>query len=275
MPEACDPALIYVRSWPEADAVSSSKIRRKPPRFTYLDRAEPSAMIVRSTVQIVALATAFLVVAAQAQTGPRPLKPEDKAKIVPIVRPLFPGEKKDVVINRENIEPIPGGSMQVRGETIGEDQVPVMDRFVGDLSIRYGVDDPKFMITLSPIILRKEGWERSDLLRDSVQNLKRLYQSTLQVRRPRAGFGMLSGGGELESSWLLVKEFWEQEAKRTKGDIVAAVPARDILVFVDTAEPGRVEELRSLVGKTYEQAGRSAVSKLLYVWKAGVWEVYP
>jgi hypothetical protein len=71
-----------------------------------------------------------------------------------------------------------------------------------------------------------------------------------------------------------VREFWEQEAKSAKGPLVAAVPARDVLIFVDAAEPGRVDELRRLVNKVYGEAGRAAVSKFLYVWTAGVWQPY-
>jgi uncharacterized protein YtpQ (UPF0354 family) len=216
----------------------------------------------------------LLAAEANSQAGPQPVKPEDKTKIVPIVRPLFSGEKILEPRKREKIEPIAGLSMEVRGERIPEDQVPAMDTFVGDLSIRYGIDSPKFMVTLNPTILRAQGWERGDLLKTSVQNLTRIYQGTFQVQRPKPGFGMLTGGGELESSWLLVKDFWEQEAKSAKGALVAAVPARDVLVFVDAGVPDRVEELRRLVTKVYEQAGRSAVSRLLYVWKAGAWEMY-
>jgi hypothetical protein len=117
--------------------------------------------------------------------------------IVPIVRPLFSGEKKLEPLRREKIEPMAGVLMEVRGERFSEDHGPVMDTFVGDLSIRYGIDKPTVMVTLSPAVLRAQNWEQDGLLKDSVQNLVRIYKRSIQVQRPKAGFGMLTGA----ASW--------------------------------------------------------------------------
>lgn len=105
-----------------------------------------------------------------------------------------------------------------------------------------------------------------------MQNLRKLYPEMTVVTK--GGFSVLTKSGELESSWLLVRDFWAEQARSVKGEIVAAVPARDTLIFGDSASRASMERLRIIVEAANKEAGSRGVSKLLYVFRKGWWEVF-
>ena len=88
--------------------------------------------------------------------------------------------------------------------------------------------------------------------------------------RPHA-IGLWSSGNYFESSRLLLSDYWQGMAQRTKRTIVAAAPAADSLVVVCDPTP---EELAKL-GKMLEQMARQAarpVSTTLLKWTPGGWQ---
>ena len=46
---------------------------------------------------------------------------------------------------------------------------------------------------------------------------------------------MLTAGGNYEATLILLPEVWESVAEMVSGQIVAAVPARDVLYFTGDA----------------------------------------
>jgi uncharacterized protein YtpQ (UPF0354 family) len=191
---------------------------------------------------------------------------KDKARIVPLVRPL-----SSILSTKEKISPI-AAKAEMSGKPVPEDQMPCMDTFVGDLSIRFAIDDPNTMTTLSPAMLKQLGWKREDLFTLGAQNLRKLYPEMTVVRND--GFAMVTKSGELESSWMLVRDFWAEQARSMKGEVVVAVPTRDSLIFVDSASRSNVDRLRIIVDNAHAQAGTRGISKLLYAFRAGHWEVF-
>ncbi len=76
------------------------------------------------------------------------------------------------------------------------------------------------------------GLDPGDLRALSVRNL-RMRRSKPQVRQGGT-FLMLTLDAELEASLLLADIVWEQLAPGIPGDLIAAVPARHILVVSGT-----------------------------------------
>jgi hypothetical protein len=72
---------------------------------------------------------------------------------------------------------------------------------------------------------------------------------------------------------MLDARFWEQERERVRSEIVAAVPARDSLIFTSRAVTGTVELLRKVAVDVHDSAGGDALSKKLFLWTRGRWEV--
>lgn len=205
------------------------------------------------------------------------LGPDQRADIVPIVRPL--GDEafgRADARRRQDIHPVPPETLRAMfdGKPVPAEDLPVMDLFVGNLSIRYAVDGQSITMNVAPRMLEKLGVSRDELLTTAVANLHRRYPDAEIHRNGR--MGMVTGAGDLESSWLLDFAFWTEEAKRFDGTLVASVPARDVMVWCDSSDAALLAQLRETGAQVHakELPNNRAVSTLLYAWRDGHWEVY-
>jgi uncharacterized protein YtpQ (UPF0354 family) len=199
--------------------------------------------------------------------GREPMAPPagSKADIVPLVRSFTGAIRK-----AQEIRPLPG--VTVQGEA---DLAPLIDTFVGDMDIRYAFDAPSGFRYLNERDLKTLGLARDRLLAQALSNFRRRYPG-ITVERPVAFVGKLANGGELEPSMMLDADFWEKEKARPLhggGDIVAAVPTRDILWFTGSRSAQNVRNLRANTERSHQEAGVRAISKLMYVWRNKRWEV--
>ncbi len=128
------------------------------------------------------------------------------------------------------------------GGLISAEQLPIVDRFVGNLSIRYAVDGEMAMINVTPEKLRELGIRREELLALSVKNLHARYPEAEVTRSDT--YNLVSRAGDLESSWMLDVSFWNEESKRMEGELVASVPSREVMVWVDSANAPLLVETR-------------------------------
>ena len=95
----------------------------------------------------------------------------------------------------------------------------------------------------------------------------------LTVERPTALVSMFANGGELEPGKMLDFDFWEKEKSRFGGEIVAAVPVRDVCWFTGLKPVDNVSNLRSNTARAHKEAGERAISKLMFLWRNRRWEV--
>jgi uncharacterized protein YtpQ (UPF0354 family) len=210
--------------------------------------------------------------AALAKVIPLPT-PEMRGKVVPIIRSYGSFTRAaDAPLKREDIHPMKI-AWDFDGGDGSEEHAPFADSFVGDLSIRYAIDGEKAMVDVSPAIAKTLGIDRKELLEVSIKNLHALYPDP-DIRHGN-GYGMLLGASDLESSWMVDHAFWEKEAASMKGELVASVPVREVMVWGDSAVPGVIDDLRQKgIGvHAGEIASNRAISRLLYVWRKGRWEV--
>ena len=202
----------------------------------------------------------------------QPPKPELSAPpagsrndIVPLVR-SFTGPIRKI----QDIRPLTGAKVQ--GLENQPELAPLIDTFVGDLDIRYAFDSEQGFRYLNERDLKSLAIPRDQLLSLALANFHRRYPK-ITIERPVAFIGMLANGGELEPSMMLDPVFWEKEKPRYGGELVAAVPARDVLWFTGLKPVENVNNLRANTERSHKAAGDRAISKLLYWWRNKRWEV--
>ena len=78
--------------------------------------------------------------------------------------------------------------------------------------------------------------------------------------------------GNFELRRLLAENLWDDQAKAVQGEIVAAVPSRDVLMFTGSASAEGLRELRA-AANLYANGSR-AVSTTLIVRRNGRWEKF-
>ena len=103
----------------------------------------------------------------------------------------------------------------------------VVEDFNGDLVIVYAEDTPSNTRYFSPGDLEDAGIERSGLRTLAVANLRQLLPPVDVHNGPLVS--MLTAGGDYVASLLLMEELSSGEKLSVDGDIVNAVPTRDVV----------------------------------------------
>jgi len=190
-------------------------------------------------------------------------------KIVAVVRAFEQGYARPLP-SVQSIKPV--ADLDLPGIQVQPDQLPLVDYFVGDLQLRYSFDDPRYISSVSASDLKRLKLKREDLLPLATANFRRRYPQ-FKVERMQGFLSSVTNAGELEPSLMLDSGFWELERQRAGGDIVAAVPARDSLVFASRAIAWHVDALRRLAADVHAKAGADALSQKVYLWSQRRWEV--
>lgn len=150
----------------------------------------------------------------------------------------------------------------------GEGQDKVYEHLNDDLVVVYAIDTPSNIAYLNPEELARLGVERDALRALAVRNLRGLLPG-IEVQRGEK-LNMITADGNYEASLLLFSDLWEREREKLRGEPVAAVPARDLLLFADSADAEAVAQLRQLAAKMREEAAYSLTDRL-FVLREGQW----
>ncbi|MEO3824564.1 DUF1444 family protein [Actinomadura sp. B10D3] len=180
------------------------------------------------------------------------------------------------------------------------DEDPIRDPFAAELYVTYALEIADEGVP--------SGWRYEHVARRhcaelgvAPDELRRHAVINLRDRRPelslswypdvRAVTVSLDGAGQrgsLESGLLLDEGFLEKLAQDVEGDLVVAVPARDVFVASGTGHPDGVDRLRWAVAQVWAEdrgddgadpawdvpAG-SLLTHDLLVRRAGTWDVLP
>lgn len=143
---------------------------------------------------------------------------------------------------------------------------------VGALNVVLVDDRPSAMRMINNKDLQDLKLEPEAAFDQAMQNLSKL--PTLEPVTPRSDvqvFLLHSEDGYC-SSRILLLERWRERAKTVKGDLVMAVPAREVVLYTGTEEPGGLEMLQ--MGATHFVEGTHGLDNRLYRLGEKGWEVY-
>jgi uncharacterized protein YtpQ (UPF0354 family) len=146
----------------------------------------------------------------------------------------------------------------------GIEQEHVAERLNNELVIVYVEDDPtrmRYIMTGEDI-----GIARAELRALAVENLRRILPKI--EMRGVGELSMLSAGGDYEPSLLLVDDIWSSGQIKVPGDIVVAVPARDVLLVTGSRSRLGLKGIRELAAKFMAQ-GPYGLTDTLFVYRNG------
>jgi uncharacterized protein YtpQ (UPF0354 family) len=161
------------------------------------------------------------------------------------------------------------------GEREGPDAVIVLP-FVADLHLVLAFDGQHTQHLATWRALERLGIDESDVLRVARENLARKIEEVEQRTFDEgegAFVGILACGGDLEASLLLVDEVWRNVAANVSGDVIACVPARDVVLFADAAAEGAVARMGELADEILDEGDHTISPTLLRRTSSG-WERY-
>jgi uncharacterized protein YtpQ (UPF0354 family) len=180
----------------------------------------------------------------------------DRTRIVPVIkdRPWLE-ETRQLAISR------------------GAKEAPeqVYEDFSTDLVVLYAEDSPKNIRYLGPKDLEVSKIDRKELRALASENLRRLLPKI--ERHGANGFFMLTAGGDYEASLLLLDSIWTDLKSEVQGEIVVAIPTRDLLLVSGSQFPQGLEKMRQLA-KDASNQGSYRLTQKLFVYRHGKFEEF-
>ena len=150
------------------------------------------------------------------------------------------------------------------------DTMPVLRPLCGDLVVSY-FDD---MLTSSEVItegdLRRHNVNRDELHALALDHTSQAWRAF--SHRPQGGLSTLRAQERVDNSSIaLFDAYWENQAGET-GPLVAAVPRRDLMLFVRADDADGIAILLEAI-KGVDRADANALSTQLFSWTDGGWAV--
>lgn len=143
--------------------------------------------------------------------------------------------------------------------------------FVEGLSIIYAEDTPTNIRYIEKASIADIGVDIASIPATAIVNLlTKLPDITVEGGD---GLYMIIADGNYEASLLLVDEIWSSENFDVAGDIVVAVPARDVLLVSGTENGEQLEQLIAIAKQVYSESPYNLTPNL-YVRQDGRWRLF-
>lgn len=140
----------------------------------------------------------------------------------------------------------------------------VFDDLNKDLVVVYAEDHPartRYLMSGD-----KPGVAREELRTLAIANLRRLLPKIEISQEDHVT--LVSAGGDYDASLLLFDEIWSDGRIKVAGDIVVAIPARNVLLVTGSQDRAGLRAVRTLVAKLSAN-GSHALTRTLFVYRNG------
>jgi len=156
---------------------------------------------------------------------------------------------------------------------LGPGDMPVYERFVGDALIAYAIDFPGFFRMMAARDLIDLDMRLDEVRAQAIANL------ASKISEPRAepvspGVWMLVTGGTLEACLLLLDEVWDRYAETIPGELVIAVPTREIVLMTGSNSAEGLDSVREAIDEAQRRESIHQVTRNLLVRRGGRWEIF-
>ncbi|AOW08649.1 DUF1444 family protein [Flavobacterium gilvum] len=185
--------------------------------------------------------------------------------------------KKNEQINIDRIVPVIKPSdyfeqLKNLGSSTKDYKIPelVWEKYNEDLIIVYAEDRDKDINYFTQDEFEKLNIDRITLLENSIENLNNVVPKIEKVGE-NGNFGLIAGG-DYEVSLILMQNIWTKENFDVDGDIVIAIPNRDLVFITGSNDEKSIEKLQKTVLKSYE-TGNHSISTNYYKWNGKKFEI--
>lgn len=155
---------------------------------------------------------------------------------------------------------------------LSQDDSPVEQLLVADLILFYAFDQPSCFTMVAHRDLTRLTLNEQRLHDIALTNLRRTIPEP-ELHEVSSGVFMLTCGGNFEATTLLLDEVWQQVSAMVQGDLVVAVPARDVVILTGTENREGLAFMRSKVSQILE-TGDHALTRYFLVRGGSRWSVY-
>jgi hypothetical protein len=154
-----------------------------------------------------------------------------------------------------------------------EGDIPIAEELAGELYVFYGFDLPGAFRLVSRRDCARMQLDAGGLRPLAVRNLTRRRARPQIKQAPAAAMFVLDGN--LESSLLLVDHPWEQIGPQLPGELIAAVPSRDMLAVTGSQVPGGIAALTRCADAVWRQPAARLLTRSLLIRHGPSWQLLP
>ena len=160
----------------------------------------------------------------------------------------------------------------------GLDDTPVTEPFVADLLITYAFDLPDTFEMVRPLDCQRLGLTQPQLRQIAVTNLRKqigeVHAENLAEGKLPTPLLMLVAGNDLEACLLLLDDIWEPFSRQVVGEMVVAVPTRDLVYVTGSQSPEALQVVREAVAEAQSREKTHSLTRHLLVRRGRKWEIY-
>lgn len=147
----------------------------------------------------------------------------------------------------------------------------VYEKYNDQLIITYAEDTDNEIRYLTQNDLKFFSFELRSLKELAIKNLDEILTSI--KRKDGGGFYMIIAGGNYEASIILLDNFLTKANFPIDGDMVVAIPNRDMLLVTGSNNKPGISKIKELANNTYK-TGNYILSNYLYKWNGNIFEKY-
>ena len=174
-------------------------------------------------------------------------KEVDVSKIVPIIKsPEFIVEVKKLI-----------------GTTDSSKSLPIFEKYNDDLLIVYAEDSEKGISYFTQDNFKKLHISQDSISALALNNLDGIL-TKVEITGDKGRY-MVAAGGAYEASLLLLNSVWSKKNFPVKGDIVVAIPNRDILLITGSDDKVNLDWMKTRAQESYD-SGAYQISPSLFKW---------
>jgi len=137
----------------------------------------------------------------------------------------------------------------------------VWEEYNSELVIVYAEDSPKNIRYLGEDDLRALGLSRGELRPLAIRNLLSILPKI--ELHGQGGLYMMTAGGDYEASLILADRIWDGGEVKVDGDVVVAIPARDVLLICGSRDSPAIAKVREIAARTAKEAPYRLTAALL------------
>jgi uncharacterized protein YtpQ (UPF0354 family) len=180
----------------------------------------------------------------------RVLAPElDTLKLYPILRPRELLEESAATLK------VSAGDLDL-----------IIEDYNDELIVLFVLDTPEHYVYITNASATRAGLDCEGVRRIAMANL---HKCVAQLDYDAGSLlTSITVEGDLEPSMLLRDDLWTDRPLQVKGEIVAAVPNRNVLLIAGSKSPGGVDNLRERTRMSFLNAGYP-LSQVLFVFRKG------
>ena len=151
-------------------------------------------------------------------------------------------------------------------------EIPMLtEKYNDQLVIAYAADSKNNIKFLTEADLKTLSIPKDSLKSIAIKNLNKILPN-FQIQDYH-GLYMITAGGNYEASFILINSIWTKDNFPVDGDLIIAIPTRDLLIITGSNNKNGINKIREIVAQSFKP-GNYQISEHLYKWTGRRFEKY-